>query len=39
MLFQPPAKRDNFALPQDSGIGMRNRIKYLFALALPALLA
>jgi len=37
MLFQPRAKRDNFALPQDSGVSMRKRIKHLFALALPAL--
>jgi hypothetical protein len=36
MLFHPRAKRDNFTFPQDSGIGMRNCIKSLFALALPA---
>jgi hypothetical protein len=36
MPFQPRPKRDNFALPQDSGIAMQNRINYLLALALPA---
>jgi hypothetical protein len=37
MPFQPPAKRANFALPQNSGVAMPIRIKFLFALALPAL--
>jgi hypothetical protein len=36
MPFQPRAKRDNFALPQDSQVAMPSRIKFLFALALPA---
>jgi hypothetical protein len=38
MLFQRRAKRDNFALPQDSGVAMRSRIKFRFVPALPALL-
>jgi len=39
MPFQPQAKRDNFTLSQDSGVAMRNRSKFLFALTLPARLA